>query len=257
MNNNEVVAIRYRREAAPGEVRTALRRFWPSIVNIHPQIAGELALSGCLPEELWIKQMVHAGKSFETAHWVLIHAEWIKTTQYPLPPGLAGVATQSSGAYPQIFQTLATAVADQRQPSSDEVYRTRIKSAIAHGAGIEALVWTFEMQLAAGTNANCAAPSRGDFCALAARAGSLAKMDPRTAIAFTKQSTDVADRSQFDGLPNAYVLRLLWATRPPGQGVKREDSEADLLHALQASPVANFCKHTGDFYARSWQPFAA
>jgi hypothetical protein len=257
INNDEVVAIRYRLEAVPSEVRTALRRFWPSIANIHPQIADELALSGRLPEELWIKQMVHAGKSFDTAHWVLIHAEWIKTTKYPLPLGLAGVATQPSGAYPLIFQTLATAVADQRRPPSDEVYRTRIESAIAHDAGLEALVWTLEMQLAAGANATCAAPSASDFCALAARAGPLAKLDPRTAIAFAKQSPDVADRSQFEGLSNAYVLRLLWATRPPGKGVKREDSETDLLHALQASPVANFCKDTGDFYARSWQPFAA
>lgn len=30
-----------------------------------------------------------------------------------------------------------------------------------------------------------------------------------------------------------------------------------LLAALEASPVANFCKDTGDFYAASWQPFAA
>jgi hypothetical protein len=257
LKNDEVVAIRYRREAVPGEVRSALRRFWPSIANIHPQIADELALSGRLPEELWIKQMVHGGKSFETAHWVLIHAEWIKTTKYPLPPGLAGVATQPNGVYPQVFQTLAAAVADQRKPPSDEVYHTRIESAIAHGAGLEALVWTLEMQLAAGANATCAAPSTSEFCALAARAGPLAKMDPRTAIAFAKQSPDVAVRSQFDGLPNAYVLRLLWATRPPGKGVKPQDSEADLLHALEASPVANFCKDTGDFYARSWQPFAA
>jgi hypothetical protein len=58
-------------------------------------------------------------------------------------------------------------------------------------------------------------------------------------------------------LPNAYLLRLLWATRPPGKGVDRKEGEQDLLVALKSSPVANFSKDTGDFYAMQWQPFAA
>jgi hypothetical protein len=37
---------------------------------------------------------------------------------------------------------------------------------------------------------------------------------------------------------------VLWATRPPGKDVKREAVERDLLAALQASPIANFCKDT-------------
>jgi hypothetical protein len=257
VDDDEVVAVKYHTEAVPNDVRAGLRRLWPSIANIHPQIADELAQSGRLPEELWVRQAVRPGRSFETAHWTLTHFEWSKAAKYPLPPGLSAVASQSSGAYPQIFQLLVAAVADQRKPPAAEVYRSRIESAIAHGAGLEALTWTIEMQLAEGSNASCAAPASSDLCSLAARAGPLAKTDPRTAIAFNQRSPDMAERPQLDALPNAYVLRLLWATRPPGKDVKPQDSEADLLHALEASPVANFCKDTGDFYVRSWQPFAA
>jgi hypothetical protein len=256
-NDDEVLAVRYRRDAVPEELRASLRRLWPSIAAIHPQIADELAQSGRLPEELWVKQIDHTAKSFENAHWTLIHGEWTKQTKYPLPPHVQAVASEPGGAYPQIFQTLAASVADKRKPPAADVYKARIESAIAQGAGLEALVWGIEMQLAAGVNANCAPPAASDFCDLAAKAGPLAKMDSRTAVAFATHSPDADQRSQFDSLPNAYVLRLLWATRPPGKGVKREDAELDLLHAFQASPVANFCKDTGDFYARGWQPFPA
>jgi hypothetical protein len=254
---NEVVAVRYRQDAVPDGIRAGLRRWWPSLVSIHPQIADELALSGRMPEELWVRQMVHAGKSFETAHWSLTHAEWIENAQYPLSLGLAVVPTESRGAFPEIFNTLVSAVAEQRRPPTEDVYRARVESAIAHTAGFEAYVWLLEMQLAAGVSPSCAAPSTSDFCALAARVGPLAKMDSRMAIAHTAHSPDAADRPQFDSLPNAYVLRVLWATRPPGKEVKYEDSEHDLLVALKTSPIANFCKDTGDFYASSWRPFAA
>jgi hypothetical protein len=256
-NDDEVLAVRYRQDAVPQELRASLRRLWPSIAAIHPQIADELAESGRLPEELWVKEIDHKAKSFESSHWTLTHGEWTKQTTYPLPPHLQAVASESRGAYPQIFQTLVTAVADKRTPPPADVYRARGESAIAHGAGLEALVWVLEMQLAAGVSANCAPPAASDFCDLAAKAGPLAKQDSRTAVAFAKQSPDADQRAQFDSLPNAYVLRLLWATRPPGKGIKLEDSEVDLLHALQASAVANFCKDTGDFYAMAWQPFAA
>jgi hypothetical protein len=257
LGTDEVLAIRYRREPVPEKVRGGLRRWWPSMVSIHPQIVDELALSGRVPEEMWVKQMVHAGKSFETAHWSLIQAEWIEQAKYPLPVGLMAVSTEPRGAFPQIFTTLSATVADHRQPPPEDVYRARAESAIAHSAGLEAMVWIIEMQLAAGVKQSCATPSTTDSCALAARAGPLAKLDSRTAIAFAAHSPDGADRSQFDSLPNAYVLRLLWATRPAGKDVKREDSEHDLLVALQTSPIANFCKDTGDFYAASWNPFAA
>ncbi len=254
---DEVVAVRYRPEPVPETVRAGLRRWWPSMISVHPQIADELALSGRVPEELRVKHRVDAGKSFETVHWSLIHAEWVKEAKYPLPPGRAAVPTEPRGAFPQIFSALSESVADQRRPPTQDVYRARAESAIAQSAGLEAVVWVIEMQLAAGTTSTCAAPSITDSCALAARAGPLAQQDSRTAIAFAAHSPDAADRHQFDSLPNAYVLRLLWATRPPGKDVKFQDSEHDLLTALQASPIANFCKDTGDFYARSWRPFAA
>jgi hypothetical protein len=148
-------------------------------------------------------------------------------------------------------------VAERRKPPPQDVYRDRIESAIARKAGLEGLIWFLESQLAARGNSGCAPPADSEVCALGAQAGSIAKMDPRTAIAFAQRSPDAADRPQFDSLPNAYLLRLLWATRPPGKDVSMADSEAGLLLAVQASPVANFCKDTGDFYARSWQPFAA
>lgn len=53
------------------------------------------------------------------------------------------------------------------------------------------------------------------------------------------------------------MLRLVWATRLAGKDVKRKDSEHDLLVTFQTSPIANFCKDMGDFYAGSWHPFAA
>ena len=257
LGKDEVAAVRYRAEPVPDSVRAGVRRWWPSIVPLHPQIVDELAQSGRMPEEMWVKQMVHGGKSFETAHWSLDHADWVEAAKYPLSAHLAAIPTESRGAFPQVFSTLSAAVADKREPPPEGIYRARAESAIAHTAGLEAFVWILEMQLAAGVQTPCAAPSTTDFCALAARAGPLAKTDSRMAIAFAARSPDAADRPQFDSLPNAYVLRLLWATRPPGKEIKYENSEHDLLVALQTSPVANFCKDTGDFYAGSWRPFAA
>jgi SOS response regulatory protein OraA/RecX len=115
---DEVVAVRYRQDLVPDGVRAALRRWWPSLAPIHPQIADELAQSGRVPQEMWDKQMVHAGKSFETAHWSLIHAEWIEKAKYPLSPGLAAVPTESRGAFPEVFSTLVAAVAEQRRPAA-------------------------------------------------------------------------------------------------------------------------------------------
>ena len=126
------------------------------------------------------------------------------------------------------------------------------------GAGLEALLWALEMSLAQGSAVKCAPPNDMlPYCILMARIGPVAKSDPRTALAFGQQPPDESDRSQFDNLPNAYLLRLLWATRGAGKGVEPAERERDLLAALRASPVANFCKDTGDFYAGGWQPFAA
>lgn len=253
---NEVVAVRYRDEPVPTPLRRGLRRWWPSVAPIHPAIVDELAASGKVPAELWVSEVVK-GKSLERVHWTLTEARFVESAKYPLPAGLAAMPTEVRGAYPQLFGLLAGSVAEKRAPISQEAYVARAKSAISQQAGLEALLWIMEMQLAAGIQTPCSAPSDTDHCALAAQAGPLAKMDSRTAIAFTSRSPDASDRAQFDSLPNAYFLHLLWATRPPGNGVKREDSERDLIAALKASPIANFCKDAGDFYAGSWQPFAA
>jgi hypothetical protein len=256
LKGNEVVAVRYRDEPVPVPLRRGLRRWWPSITPIHPAIADELAASGRVPAELWVSEVVH-GKSLERMHWTLAEARLVESAKYPLPAGLAAMPTEGRGAYPQLFELLATTVAEKRTPVSQLTYVARAKTAISQGAGLEALLWVMEMQLAAGVQTPCSAPSDTDHCALAAQAGPLAKTDSRTAVAFAARSPDASDRAQFDSLPNAYFLHLLWATRPPGNGVKPEDSERDLIVALKASPIADFCKDAGDFYAGSWQPFAA
>jgi hypothetical protein len=256
LGKDEVVAVRYRNDPVPLLLRSGLRRWWPSIVALHPAIADELAQSGKVPAELWVKEVVR-GKTLETSHWTLGDARLIDGATYPLHPGLAAMPTESRGAYPQIFELLAKTVADKRSPPGQETYIASAQAAMAHNAGLEAILWVMEMQLAAGVETPCSGPSEIDHCALAARAGPLAKMDPRTAIAFAARSPDAGDRAQFDSLPNAYLLRLLWATRPPGKDVKRDATEEDLLAALKTRAIANFCKDTGDFYATAWQPFAA
>ena len=256
LGTDEVVAVRYRGDVVPPALRRGLRRWWPSIAAIHPAIADELAQSEKVPAELWIRVLAHH-KTFETAHWTLTDARFVESAKYPLPGGLAAAPAESGGAYPQIFAVLSSAVAEKRSPPPQETYVARAQAAIAQGAGLEAIVWVLEMQLAAGVETPCSAPSETDHCALAGQAGPLARTDSRTAIAFATRSPDVNNRSQFSSLPNAYLLGLLWATRPPGEGVKREDSERDLLVALKASAIANFCKDAGDFYAGAWQPFAA
>jgi hypothetical protein len=64
-------------------------------------------------------------------------------------------------------------------------------------------------------------------------------------------------RPAYVDLPNGYLLRLMWATRPPGEKVTFAESEKGVLDALKASPVANFCKDAGDFYAGAWKERAA
>lgn len=257
LGEDEVVAVRYRHDPVPEAVQAGLRRLWPTIAPVHPQIADELAGTKRLPEELWVREMVHGGKSAEVLHWRLVRVEWREAARFPLPPGLTAVPTDTRGAFPEIFATLVAAVTDQRKPPAADVYTARVESAIKRREGLEAMLWIVEMQLAAGVQGSCSASTPPDWCLLAARAGPLSKADPRSAIAFANASPDAADRPKFDDLPNAYVLRLLWATRTPGKEVKYEQSEQDLLAALQASPIANFCKDTGDFYAHSWRVFAA
>ncbi len=257
LKGEEVAAVRYDSRPVPDELRARLRRFWPTFTQVHPQIADALASSGRMPAELWVKQKPF-GKEPVVAHWTLVSSHWERSARFPLPPALAAHPTTDVGAYPEIFATLTAAVAQKRAPPSEDVYASRADDAIGRGAGLEALTWVIEMSLAQGRPAQqCQADDATSHCVLARRAGPLAKADPRTAIASQKNSPDKADRPQFDSLPNAYLWRLLWATRPPGKDVTFRESERDLLAALKASPVANFCKDTGDFYAAAWQPFAA
>lgn len=133
-----------------------------------------------------------------------------------------------------------------------------MEGAIHRNAGLEGLLWLIEMSLAKGQPFGpCPAGDTTAHCSMAARVGPLAKSDPRTVVAFKQNAPDESERAQFDSLPNAYLLRLLWATRPAGKDVHPDENERDLLAALRASPIANFCKDTGDFYAAEWQPMAA
>jgi hypothetical protein len=192
------------------------------------------------------------------AHWTLVSSHWEATARYPLAPGLAAHPTSDAGVYPEIFATLSAIAAAKKSPPADEVYTARANAALERGAGLEAVTWLLEMSLARGhAPTPCQEQDSTTRCLLMRRAGALAKGDPRYAIAFMKRAPDKVDRAQFDSLPNAYVLRLLWATRPPGTDVSRGETEHDLLAALQASPLPNFCKDTGDFYAAAWQPFLA
>jgi hypothetical protein len=133
-----------------------------------------------------------------------------------------------------------------------------VEAALGRGAGLEAMLWLIEMDLARGRPfPPCENDDAGAYCRMWAQATRLARADSRTGVAFMTQAPDAGDRSQFHSLPNAYLLRFLWTTRPPGRGVAHDQSELDLLAALRASPVANFCKDAGMFYMARSQPFAA
>jgi hypothetical protein len=257
LKGKEVAAVRYDSRPVPEPIRARLQRFWPTFTQVHPQIAAALAESGRIPAELWVKQKP-MGKEPVVAHWTLVSSHWEAAAAYPLPAGLVAHPSTAAGAYPEIFATLAAAVAEKKVPPAQDVYASRADAALGRGAGLEALTWLIEMSLAQGRPAEqCQADDPTPRCTLLRRAGPLAKADPRTAIASQKNSPDKSDRPQFDSLPNAYLWRLLWSTRPPGKDVSFTDTERDLLAALKASPVANFCKDTGDFYAAAFQPFAA
>jgi hypothetical protein len=149
-------------------------------------------------------------------------------------------------------------ISERRIPPIQVTYRLRVESALDRRAGLEAMLWLIEMNLARGPPVKqCSREDSADYCELWGQADHLAKADPRTLVAFTDRAPAAFDRHQFDALPNAYMLRYLWATLPPDPGVSRTASELDLLAALRASPVANFCKDIGVFYAAQGQPFAA
>ncbi len=257
LDGEQVAAVRYDKDAVPEAVKPGLKRFWRTVIRVHPDIADALAASGHMPAELWFKQ-IKLGAERIDIHWTLISQHWERAATYPLAAHLTATPSVAAGAFPAIFATLSKEVANHATPPQADIYEARARDALGRHAGLEAMLWVMEMNLAEGTPVSACQPTDlRSYCALSEQAGPDVRADSRTAIAFTKQAPDEADRAQFATLPNAYLLRLLWATRPPGKGVERKEVEHDLLAALQASPVANFSKDTGDFYAMAWQPFAA
>ena len=258
LKDEEIASARFKAEPIPDEVRPGLRRLWITLVRLHPEIVDGLSANGHLPEHLSVKLVSKDHKTFETWHWTLTSVAWVTSAQYPLAAGLEAAPAETNGVYPKIFATLAEDVAQGRKPPPEDVYIHRAEAAIARGAGLEAFLWIIEMQLAIGTPTPACAPNdAAAYCRLLAKVGPMANADSRTAVAFGKEAPDEADRHKFDDLPNAYLLGVLFATRPHQPGAIAADDERGLLAGLQKSPVANFCKDTGDFYIHQWNPFAA
>lgn len=258
LDGQEVVAVRWHGEAVPDDVKKNLRRLWLRLAPVHPAIADELAASGRLPEELWVQGVGADHRRLVRMHWKLLGSEWAAGIAYPLPPHLRAGPTETAGAFPEIFATLSKDVEQRLRPPPENAYLEKMQTAITEGDGLQALVWQMEMRLAAGGPApDCTTSDRRPACTLGQVASSLAQNDERTSIAFASTSPSLRQRATFLDLPNGYLLRLLWATRPPGDKVTFAESERGVLDALKASPVANFSKEAGDFYASAWKPNAA
>lgn len=257
-DGGEVAAAQFREGTVPDEVRPGLRRLLATATKLHPAIADAIAARGQMPWDLRYKLVLPDQRTFGTAHWTLMKTEWVASARYPLPPGLKAAPAESRGAFPEIFATLAEDVTQRRRPPAESVYVGRIKAAVARRAGLEAFLWVTEMQLAEGpVSPACPPNDTKAFCQLAREIGPLAKEDPRTAIAFAPQAPIAADRHKFDDLPNAYLLGVLFATRPHARDADPAIDERALLAGIKASPVANFCKDIGDFYLQRWDPVAA
>jgi hypothetical protein len=191
-------------------------------------------------------------------HWVLTNVAWVAAASYPLPAGLTAGPTEKGGAFPKIYHTLAAYIADKRVPPEESVYAQKAHDAIDRGAGLEALLWLLEMQLASGgpNASNCQQPGN-IFCQLAPLAAPTAKADPRFPLVFGQQAPGLSDRHKLDDLPNAYMPAVLFANKPAPKDVTFADNENGLLSGINAVPVANFCKDASDFYLRAWNPMAA
>jgi len=253
----EVVAVRYAPERVPAAVRGGLRRLWPQIARMHPAIVDALVAEGRLPQELWVREVAHPQLALATTHWVRTGAEWIAAAPYPLTAGLPAVPPSSAGAFPAIWATLLDDVAERRVPPAQSVYAERAQAALGRNAAVEAYLWVIEMTLAQAVQGGCTADDTRAPCVLSRQIGPALKADPRVDIVSSAKAPDSAQRARFGDVPNAYMLRLLWATRPPARDVPAEVPEQDLLEALQASPVANFAKDAGDYYAARWRPYEA
>jgi hypothetical protein len=256
VGGEEVARALFQGDAVPEGIKHSLRRLWPTLVQVHPAVADALAASGRLPGELWLKP--EPGRPQGMVHWTLLQARWEPAARFPLPAHATAQPTRVEGSYPDLFATLAAVAAEHRVPPSQETYRSRVHAAIARGAGLEALLWLTEMDLARGRPfALCQPGDPRDYCVLTEQAERLARTDSRTSVAYMTPVPGPADRRQFGSLPNAYVLQFLWATRAEPNAAARDTGERDLLAALKASPVPNFCKEAGVFYASEWQPYVA
>jgi hypothetical protein len=255
LGGQQVASARFGDDPVPAAVRGGLRRLWPTLTRLHPAIADELAASGRLPASFSVKALVESEPArFEDRVWTMTASEWVEAPPYPLAAGLAAAPAETAGRFPELFATLADAEAERRLPAAEATYLDRAEAAITRKAGLEALLWLMELRLAAGTVVPCPPEAADRYCRAMRAAGPTAQGDPRTAIAFGNQPVSPADRARFADLPNAYLLGVLFASRPGGA---MADNEGGLLAGLKASPVANFCKDTGDFYMRAWRPFAA
>jgi len=258
LDGQEVAAVRWHSDPVPDQLKKSLRRFWPGFAPVHPVIADELAASGRLPEELWVQGLDPERKHLIHMHWKLVSTEWAASAPFPLPPRLQAGPSESAGVFPEIFATLVSAVQRRLQPPPESVYLAKMQAAISGGDGLQAVLWQRELILAAGPPPpECLKGDHRPLCTLGEAASGLADGDDRTQMAFAPQSPALKERAAFADLPNGYLLRLLWALRPPGQKVTFAESERGVLDALKASPVANFAKDAGDFYAAAWKERAA
>lgn len=254
LDGHVVVSVRWHPVPVPGAMLGALRRLWPHLAPVHPQIVNQLAAAGRIPDELWVETPAPDQRHLQRLHFRLSLYQWVPAAPYPLAPHLDAVPTDSSGVYPQIFATLAADVQKQLLPPTQEQYLEKIEDAVSDGNGLEAILWQMEMRLAQGAPPpECVRDDPRGVCALSQLANSLADNDDRTAVAFAGRSPPMRDRSAYADLPNVYLLQLLWATQPSGDKVTFAQSERGVLAALKASPVANFCRNAGDFYAAAWK----
>jgi len=257
LHGEPIAAVRYRAGQVVPTIRKSLRRFWPTLAQVHPVVADALAASGRMPAELWIGQAPHGRPAPSMAHWSLMTARWDPAARYPLPPRLKAGPTTDKGLYPQMFAALATFVERRALPPTQETYKLRVETAILRGHGLAAMLWLTEMNLARGPPFHCESGETSPYCELWSRAAHLAEDDPRTSAAFADTAPNAADRYKFNDLPNAYVLQLSWAALPEDPGAGHALEEIGLLAALKASPVANFCRYAGLLYASEGQAFAA
>jgi len=209
-----------------------------------------------MPAELQLGQ-TPSTKPNGMVRWTLLEAHWNPAARFPLPPHLEAAPATAAGLYPKVFAILSARINHRAAPPSQETYKLRAEAALWRGRGLEAELWLIEMDLARGAPEVCEPGDASAYCKLSAQAESLAHSDPRISSAFGESAPSAEERGRFHDLPALYVLQLLWARLPPRTSAGGSTWESDLLAALEASPVANFCKDAGVLYLSQGRPFAA